>query len=163
MNTGDDLPHFKGFCDIVIGPQLQAGDLVKGFSLGGEHDHRGFGNGPDILDHLPAVHLGHHHIQKHQIRMDALEGPQAFGSVGGTFHSVAFLLQIQAEKFSDISIVFDDQQCFCHKKGSFPAAGCSSGDKLGEGIKRTSRKSGRVALSLDFIIMCIPFDCINKM
>ena len=89
-----NLLHFEGFCDVIVSTQLQTVDLVIGFALGGEHDHRCLAFAADRSANTPAIHDRHHHIQQNQIRLDGAEFAQTLTAVVGHGNGIAFLFQI---------------------------------------------------------------------
>ena len=114
LDPGQNLLHFKGFGDVVIGAGFQAVDLVVGLALGGEHDDGGLGLSPDSLAHSPAVHDGHHHIQQHQVGLDGPELGKALSAVGSHRHGVALLFQIHLQQFRDIAVILRDEYRYSH-------------------------------------------------
>ena len=115
LDPGQNFPHFKGLGHIVIRAGTQAGDLVLYLTLGGEHDDGGLCFGTDGLAQSPAIHHRHHHVQQHQIRLDAPEFAQALAAVKGGGHGIAFLFQIHLQQFSNITVVLNDQNGNSHK------------------------------------------------
>jgi hypothetical protein len=74
----------EGLGDVVVRPVREALHLVPLVAQRREHHDRHFGAGADLLQHLPAVVNGHHHIQNDQIRRlaaeKAVDGLPAVGS-----------------------------------------------------------------------------------
>ena len=118
MNAGQDLLHLKGLDDVVVGAPLQAGDLVLGLPLGGEHDDRGAALLPDFFQDRPAVHDGQHDVQQHQVGLKGAEILHALAAVLGHLGLKALFFQVEVEQFGDISVVLYDQYLLGHKNPS---------------------------------------------
>ena len=118
LNPGQHLFHFKGLGDVVIGAVLQAGNLIVGFTLGGEHDDGGLAFGPDGPADRPAVHDRHHHIQQHQVRLDGPVFRKALSSVTGNGNGIALFFQIHLQKLRDIAVVLYNQNRHSHNESS---------------------------------------------
>src|SRR5678815_940462 len=61
--------------DVVHGAQVQAGDLIRDFAKSRQKDNddvAGSHAGLDPSANFKAVHIGHHHIEKNEIRMSTL-------------------------------------------------------------------------------------------
>ena len=116
-----ELLHFKGLGEIVIRALLESLHLVVCFALCCEHDHRGLAVLPDGAQDVPAVHHGQHDIEQHQIGPKLPEQVNALSAIGGDPGVVALFFKIHLDKFSDIRIVFDDQDCFCHRRSTLPS------------------------------------------
>jgi hypothetical protein len=63
----------------------------------------------DALQHLPAVHLGHHHVEEDQVGRLLLERGQAFLRVRRLTHLVALHLEVDAHELAQARVVVDDQ------------------------------------------------------
>ena len=119
VDAGQHLLHLEGLDDVVVGAPLQAGHLVLGLSLGGEHDHRGLVALPDLLEHRPAVHHRQHDVQQHQVGVEGAEQLHALAAVVGYHRLEALLLQIEVEQLRNIGVVLHNQNLFRHSAPSF--------------------------------------------
>ena len=90
VDPGQQFFHFKGFDNIVVGPHLQAGHLVNGLALGGEHDDRGFVGLPNFGADRPAVHHRKHNVQEDQVRAKEAIELQCFAAISGDHGFIAF-------------------------------------------------------------------------
>ena len=66
-------------------------------------------DGLEVLQRLQAVHAGHLHVEKHQIRRLALRHDQAVRAARGLEDIVALVLENHAEGFPDLRFVIDDE------------------------------------------------------
>ena len=66
-DPGDELLGLERLDDVVVGARLQADDDVDGVALGGEHDDRYAGLGPDLLADVDAVLAGQHQVEQHDV------------------------------------------------------------------------------------------------
>ena len=121
LNSRQQFLHFKGLGEIVIRALLESLHLVVCFALCCEHDHRGLAVLPDGAQDVPAVHHGQHDIEQHQIGPKLPEQVNALSAIGGDPGVVALFFKIHLDKFSDIRIVFDDQDRFCHRRSALPS------------------------------------------
>ena len=114
VDAGQDFLGLKGLDDVVVGALLQAGDLVGGLPLGGEHDDRGLALGPDLFQHRPAVHDREHDVQQHQVRAEGAEQLHRLAAVRGDLDVIALLFQIEVKKLRNVAVVLYDQDLLCH-------------------------------------------------
>ena len=114
LDAGQDLLHFEGLGDVVIGAVFETGYLVIGLALGGEHDDGSLALSPDSPADRPAIHDRHHHVQQHQVRLNGPELGQPLAAVCGDGHGVALFFQIHLQKLRNIPVVFYDQYRYCH-------------------------------------------------
>ena len=66
------LAHREGLGHVVVGSELEPGDLVRLGVLGGEHDDRDVRRGPDLAAHIEPGHPGEHQVEQDQV---GLVGP----------------------------------------------------------------------------------------
>jgi len=75
-----ELPRVERLGEVVVGPELEADDLVDVVALGGEHDDgdgRRSGRGPEPAAHLQAVDSGQHHVEQHHVEPAPAESGEA--------------------------------------------------------------------------------------
>ena len=80
--------------------------------LAAEHDHRDRADAVALVDaaqHLPAVDLGHHHVEQDQVGRLVLEGGEALLGARGLAHRVALHLEVHADELAKAFVVVDDQ------------------------------------------------------
>ena len=69
----------------------------------------------DAAADLEAVHLGHHHIQQHHIRLELVEFLKALFAVVGGRDLIALLGQVEPQQLADVGIVVHNEYLFvCH-------------------------------------------------
>ena len=76
LDPGNHLQGIEGLCDVVVGPDGQAHDLIPVQPPGCEHDNGAIGLLPDLLAELKTVRIGEHHVQKRQIQVCVLNTVQ---------------------------------------------------------------------------------------
>ena len=62
-----------------------------------------------LLEDRPAVHLGHHQVEDHQLRVVLLELLEGFHAVAGREGPVPLVLQGEPKDPRDLWLVVDDQ------------------------------------------------------
>ena len=114
VDAGQDLLHLEGLDNVVVRAPLQAGHLVLGLPLGGEHDDRGRRLLPDLFQHGPAIHNGQHDVQQHQVRLEGAEILHTLSAVLGYFGLKPLLLQIEMEQLCDITVILYNKHLLGH-------------------------------------------------
>ena len=109
LDPGYQLLGVEGLDHVVISAQLQSQDLIKNFALGGKHDDRNLGGGPQLTAHLVAVDTRKHQIQQDQVRLKFREDLQGFLAVIDNIGFVAFFHQIERNQLCDVLIVIYNQ------------------------------------------------------
>lgn len=110
-HTAQQLVGVEGLGQIVVGPGVEAGDAVVLLALGRQHHDGGLAAlGTQPLQHLYAVHLGHHHVQYHAV---IPAGGGVFIGVEAVvdgIHGEVVLLEKDRQGLRQIQIVLRDQQ-----------------------------------------------------
>jgi hypothetical protein len=65
-----------------------------------------------LAKHVEAVHVGQHHVEKHQVRTVAAGGVDRIHPGGRRRHREARVAQAGGEQLDDVRLVVDHQQ-FC--------------------------------------------------
>ena len=62
----------------------------------------------DLLEDLPAVHGGHHHVEDDQIGEFPANDVEAGGAIGGQEHVVALELEVQTHELQNVRLIVHD-------------------------------------------------------
>ena len=108
-DPGQDLHGHEGLGDVVIGPHIQAQDLVLGLGFGGEQQNGHIGKLPDPGGGGDAVHIGHHHIQQHQMDVPAFDDFQSLGSVLRLKKAIPLRGQVNFQCIDNFRLIVADQ------------------------------------------------------
>ena len=88
----------------------------------------------DALQHLPAVHARHHHVEEDQLRrLLALEDRHPLVGAAGFEHRVALELEARAHVLAHAVVVVDDEH---RRAGLLPRAG----PELSRNLSRSARR-----------------------
>jgi len=116
-HAGHHLARAKRLGDVVVRAQLQAHDAVGVLDAGGDHDDGRGGQGRVAAHgagHIPAIAVGQHQVQHHQIGFLAANGMQRGRAVVGHGDLEAALLKIGSDQAGDLFVVVDDQDVVGH-------------------------------------------------
>ena len=103
----------EGLGEVVVGAEVEPGDLV---SLGvprGDDDDGDLRLAPDDAEHVEAGEAGEHQVEDHQIRTGAAELFEPRDPVGYGFNAMARPSELIDHHVADCGVVFDDED-FCH-------------------------------------------------
>ena len=114
VHARKQLLDLEGLDDVVVRAHLQAGDLVLGLTLGGEHDDGHFHGLAQLAADLPAVHHGQHDIEQHKVGLDLLGHLDGLAAVGRVRDLEPVLLQVQTQQLCDVVIVLHDEHFLAH-------------------------------------------------
>ena len=112
-----DFGGTEGFDQIVVGPCVQAEDLVIVFAAGRNQDNRDQGPPADGAADFEAIQLGHHNIEQDHVDVSFLapEEGQRLLAVPGDAAGMAFPLGIFDEDIGNLEVVVGNQD-FSHMK-----------------------------------------------
>ena len=115
-HPGQQLPGVERFGDVIVGPQLQANNLVHILIFGGDDDDGDVYLFPtDGLADLEPVHIaGQHQIQQYQVGSIILDVGQCFLSRLHPGDRVPFPLQDCGDEGRDGVVVLYDQNLHTH-------------------------------------------------
>ena len=114
LDAGQHLAGAEGLYDVIVRAQLQAQDAVDLLALGGEHDDRQAAGLADGAADVDARHAGHHQVQHHHVRMEALHHLQGLLAVVGALVLIALGAQVQPQRLVHHRIVVGDQNKWIH-------------------------------------------------
>src|SRR5215216_2808098 len=108
----DQLLWVERLADEALGAPRRRGPHRVLFDLAAEHDHRDRADAMPLVDppeHLPPVHLGHHHVEEDQVGRLLLEHLQALLGAPRFAHGVPLHLEVDAYELPETLVVVDDQ------------------------------------------------------
>ncbi len=108
-HPGQKLLNGKGLHQVVVGPGVQALDLVLNAVLGGEDEDGHVGGFADAPGHLNPVHDGEHQVQDDQVGVHLPELGKPGDAVVGHLGAVALGLKLQLYEAGDVLFVLHDQ------------------------------------------------------
>ena len=68
--------------DVVVRPTAQTADPIGLRVARGEHEHGHLAQVPDALEQLPAVEVGHRHVEEDEVVVAVVERAQRGAAVG---------------------------------------------------------------------------------
>ena len=115
-DPGDELAGRVRLGDVVVGPELEADDLVHLVVLGADHDHRDVRHGADLAAHLRAGQARQHQVEEHDVGTVAVELRQRVRPGGGQGHVVPLLAEQVGQSVGVALLVLDDEHAG-HRSG----------------------------------------------
>ena len=104
-----ELRPLGGLLDEAVDVGTQARQLLLAGRCAGVHQHGDLAQVAQALERLPAVELGHPHVEHHEVGPDLVERAQAAPAVLGGDDLMARPLQLHAQHEGEIGRVVDDQ------------------------------------------------------
>src|SRR5207244_8943525 len=86
LNACYELLSPEGLDDVVVGARLQAPHSLELVSAGGQHQNGDLAEVSDPFERLPAVEVGHRHVEHDEIGRALVEGPKTRAPVLGLLH-----------------------------------------------------------------------------
>ena len=77
-DTGDQFFVVVRFDNVVVCAHFQAAHHITGFAARCQKDDRHIRHFAQPLAYIPSVHVGHHDVQQHQVRLVAVGFAQPF-------------------------------------------------------------------------------------
>src|SRR5258706_13802406 len=110
LNAGHQFGNGEWVGDVIIRGELQAHHFVDLLAARGEHDNgqRGF-PGLQLFTNVETAQTRHHYVKDYEIRIISEGAVEAFDSVGGADHVVAFVFEVVAQAGDHGRFVLDDQ------------------------------------------------------
>ena len=103
----------KRLGQVIVGAGIEPGHLVHHGIARGDHNHRHILVLADTPQDLHAVELRQQHIEQDQIVVALQRQVHGGAAIGGVFHLVALVLQLERHKAGDFLLVLYDQDP-CH-------------------------------------------------
>ncbi|MND92037.1 hypothetical protein D3C80_841810 [compost metagenome] len=102
----------RGLEDVVVGPELQAEDLVHVAVEGGEHDDGAGKARAQIPAQGEAVLAGQHDVEQHQVRLFGLHPGQRQIPPGLQQHFYVVATEPAADELAYVGIIFNKQNAW---------------------------------------------------
>ncbi len=121
FNPRGQLFQGKGLGDVIVGPQLEAQNLVRLFGFGRSDDDR---NGPPIiapfegLADIQPAHVREHQVEQDQVRSLPLQKAKEPLGVAEDFHAEALLAEMRGNKRGQVRLVFNESDEIVHGEGN---------------------------------------------
>ena len=109
LDPREQLHGVEGLGDVVVRADVEAEHLVGVLALGRQQDDGHVALPPDRGERRNAVHLGHHHVQQHELHVLAGEEVQRLCAGAGGEGAVALGLEIDFQRGDDVLLVVADQ------------------------------------------------------
>ena len=127
LDAGLELTHAEGLGHVVVGPGVEAADLVGLAVEGGEHQDGDVGQFADALQDRPAVHLRESDVEDDQVGGFVEEAAQAVTAVADLDDAMAPAFGDDPDGVGDLRIILDDQdQVLFGRHGRVPPSFMSS-------------------------------------
>lgn len=111
----NEFIRLEGLRQIVIRASIKSGDAVIRFRFGGQHHNGGLDAlGPELLQHLHAIHLGHHYIQDDGIIFPAAAVFIGIKAVMYGIHRKLIFLKKDRQRFRQVYLVLRYEQTHLH-------------------------------------------------
>ena len=112
LDPAAELAHREGLGDVVVGADLEPGDLVGLAAFRGQHDDRHLAARAQLAADLDPVELGQHQVEDDEVEARLVEALERFAAVVGAGHVVAVLAQRIAEQRLDrLLVVHKEYAC----------------------------------------------------
>jgi hypothetical protein len=119
--ASDEHRHVEGLGDVVIRPELEADDHVRGVRPCGEQHDRHAAVPANLAHDLEAVQRGQHHVEDRQVERVATEPLQPLPAVGARRDPEAGVRESERGHLSDRGIVLDQEHPFVHARSVAPS------------------------------------------
>lgn len=86
----------RGLGQVIVRAHFKTGHFIVQLGFGGEHEDGEVGGGeilPQAAGHFVAVHVGHHHVQQHQVGLFFHGFADPLLPVGGGHNLIALPLK----------------------------------------------------------------------
>src|SRR3954453_22755244 len=96
-------------CDVVVRAEVEALRLVGGRSLGRQQDHCDGAPLPELAHDLDAIEVGHHDVEKDDVRPDLLGLLESFFTAIGGDDAEALFAERDRDELRDPGFVVGDE------------------------------------------------------
>src|SRR5579859_81974 len=108
-HAGEQLVYPERLGEIIVGAEIERGNLVAFGVQRGEHDDRGGGLLAHAAADLKTVHLGHHDVQDQEVRQLTLPKSNRLKAIAGFQYLEAACAQIAAHEVAERHLVVGDE------------------------------------------------------
>ena len=109
FDAAAELAHREGLGDVVVGADLEPGDLVGLAAFRGQHDDRHLAARAQLAADFDPVEAGQHQVEDDEVEAALFEALQGFAAVEGGGDVVAVLAQGIAEQRLNRLLVVDEE------------------------------------------------------
>ena len=109
MDAGQQLDPAERLRQVVVGPGVEAADLVAFGGERGQHEDGHVAHVADAFEDLPPVEVGHPHVEDHQVRLLLMEEADAVAAQHGLGDGEPFALEHRPQELSDVGFVLNDE------------------------------------------------------
>lgn len=130
LHAGGHLTPGEWLGHVVVRAHLESGDAIDLVGAGGEHDDWQLAViGTDAPACLQPIHLGHHHVEHHQVDATGPKLVECLNAIGRLSHRVPRVLEVCAQQLAQRSLVVHHQDVPTGSHGAIVAAasGCITG------------------------------------
>jgi len=128
LHPAAELAERERLGDVVVGPELQAQDLVDLLGLGGQHDDRHAAARPQTPADLEAVDLGQHQVEHDEVDRALVEAVEGLLAVLGADHVIDLSPERKGQQLLDRLLVVDEEDPRCLLRHA-QIVGCSDGEE----------------------------------
>src|SRR5882762_449597 len=115
FDAGHQLQHVEGFGDVIVRTQLEADNLVRGLTTGGEHeDGRAQAGDANVATEVESVASREHDVQDNQVEGQSCRFFETGLPVEGRVDNVALPAQTVTESHLQSFFIFYQQNVFLH-------------------------------------------------
>ena len=118
LDAVDQWLELEGLGDVVVGPHVEADDLVDLFAAGGEHQHADalrFGVAAQLAADLQPVNYRKHEVEDHQFGQDERAHDSSPSRPSAARINLEALFgQVIRQDFDDRPLVLDEQDLLLH-------------------------------------------------
>ena len=111
-HPGQQLIGAEGLGQVVVGSQVQSGDLVLLVGPGGDHHHRQRGPAAKLAQNVQTVHIRQAQVQDHQVRTVRGDHGHGLGTVAGPHGLIAIGGENGGDEVGDALFILNDQDFF---------------------------------------------------
>ena len=109
LEPGQELDPAEGLGQVVVGPGVEAPDLVALGGERGQHQDGHVAHVPDPLEHLPAVEVGQAHVEDDQVGVVLVELAHPVAAQRRLGDREPLTFEHGPQELPDVRLVLDDE------------------------------------------------------